>query len=87
MGRKVEIKATQGSRVAFRSLAEHYIVIKLFLDGTFEEVYNGPGTLVWQSFHEKKRPSNGQFQMSLTKLEKLNAIVSVDDKIQLKNNI
>nr|WP_067287226.1 hypothetical protein [Marinobacterium profundum] len=71
-GKKVEIKATQSNSVAFRSEPEHTIVIKIFPDGKFEEIYNGPGSLVWKSFSAKTLPSNGQYQISLNKLKLLN---------------
>ena len=67
-GRKVEIKATQGNSVAFRSKPEYCIVVKLMRDGTFAEIYNGPGSLIWAHFEEGHRPTNGQFQISLSKL-------------------
>jgi hypothetical protein len=44
---KVEIKATQGDRVALRSGPDRLLVFRLLKDGTFEEVYNGPGAPVW----------------------------------------
>ena len=81
-GLQVEIKATQSSVVAFRSQAQHTIVIKLQPDGSFEEVYNGPGALVWAQFKHKKLPSNGQFQISLTMLRKLNQLVASVDRVQ-----
>ena len=71
-GLEVEIKATQSESVAFRSNPSYTIVIKLFPDGTFDEIYNGPGHLVWDQFIGKRLPSNGQYQISLTKLRKLN---------------
>lgn len=80
-GRKVEIKATQGKSVAFRSSPEHTIIIKINKDGTFTEAYNGPGQLIWQQFEGKKTPSNGQFQISLSKVAQLAAHVSVNEKI------
>ncbi len=64
-GRKIEIKATQGDRVALRSGPERLLVFKLFKDGTFEEIYNGPGAPVWALVEGKAKPSNGQFQVSL----------------------
>ncbi|SBT17740.1 hypothetical protein MGA5115_01856 [Marinomonas gallaica] len=67
-GLEVEIKATQSNSVAFRSQPQHTIVIKILRDGTFEEIYNGPGALVWEQFTGKRLPSNGQFQVSLNKL-------------------
>lgn len=80
-GRKIEIKATQASRVAFRHEPDFVIVIKILADGTFQEVYNGQGSLVWDQFKNKKLPSNGQYQISLSKLEELNQIVSENNRI------
>ena len=81
-GTKIEIKATQAKSVAFRSEPEHAIVIKILPDGSFEEIYNGPGSLVWQQFSEKKLPSNGQFQISLAKLKVMNKSVRFEERIR-----
>ena len=80
-GKEVEIKATQSNAVAFRSEPEHTIIIKILPNGIFEEVYNGPGNLVWLQFAGKKTPSNGQFQISLNKLKELNKQVSDSNRI------
>jgi hypothetical protein len=72
-GKKVEIKATQGQRVAFRSEPEHCIVVQLSKSGTFRTIYDGPGHPIWSRFVGKKRPSNGQFQISLSTLARLQA--------------
>jgi len=80
-GREVEIKATQSKSVAFRSEPEHTIIIKILPNGSFEEAYNGPGSLVWHQFAGKKLPSNGQHQISLTKLKQLNRQVSEPSRV------
>ena len=80
-GRRVEIKATQSSSVGFRSQPDHAIVVRILLDGTFEEVYNGPGSWVWEVFTGKKLPSNGQFQISVNKLSQLNTLVPEIDRV------
>lgn len=80
-GLEVEIKATQSNSVAFRSAPQHAIIIKILPDGTFEEIYNGPGALVWEQFKGKKLPSNGQFQVSVTKLSRLNQSVAPADRV------
>lgn len=80
-GLEVEIKATQSNSVAFRSQPKHAIVIKILRDGTFEEIYNGPGALVWAQFQSKRLPSNGQFQVSLNKLRQLNKTVAHGDRV------
>ena len=42
-GRKVEVKATQGERIALSSCPEHLLVFKLNENGSFDECFNGPG--------------------------------------------
>ncbi|WP_371872566.1 hypothetical protein [Gilvimarinus sp. DA14] len=80
-GLEVEIKATQSNTVGFRSQPQHAIIIKIMRDGTFEEIYNGPGALVWELFTGKRLPSNGQFQVSLSKLRQLNQTVIQTDRV------
>ncbi|MFQ1846320.1 DUF6998 domain-containing protein [Aeromonas veronii] len=80
-GLQVEIKATQAKSVAFRSQPEHTIAIKILPNGTFEEIFNGPGNLVWQQFDGKPLPSNGQYQISLNKLKELNTQVDKSQRI------
>lgn len=80
-GMAVEIKATQATRVAFRSCPEHTIIIRILKDGSFEECYNGPGELIWEQFRGKPMPSNGQHQIALSRVKALNASVPPSQKI------
>ncbi len=80
-GIEIEIKATQSKSVAFRSEAQHVIVIKIFTDGTFMEYYNGLGKVIWSQFDGKKLPSNGQYQISLNKLQVLYEQVNDSEKV------
>lgn len=79
--RKIEIKMTQGDRVALRSGPESLLVFRLLTDGAFEEVYNGPGARVWALVEGRPRPSNGQYQVSLTQLRLL--MKTVPQELQL----
>lgn len=67
----VEVKATQGNRVALRSGPERLLVFALARDGSLTEVYNGHGERVWELVAHKPRPSNGQYSVSLAKLRQL----------------
>ncbi len=80
-GVRVEIKATQAKSVAFRSEPDHTIAIKILADGTFEEVFNGPGNIVWKQFEGKPKPTNGQYQISINRLKELNKKVADDERI------
>ena len=81
-GKKVEIKATQSKSAAFRHEPEHAIVIKIEPDGTFEEIYNGPGSIVWNHFSGKKLPTNGQYAISLNQLKRLDETVDSASRIE-----
>jgi hypothetical protein len=70
-GCNVEIKATQGQSVFLRSGPEKLLVFRLLKDGSFEEVYNGPGDQAWDLVKSKPRPSNGQYQIRLSRLREL----------------
>jgi len=80
-GKQVEIKATQSTKVSFRSEPSHAIVIQLQKDGTFEVYFNGPGKLIWQEFKGRNLPSNGQYSITLTRLKKLDESVKDADRI------
>jgi hypothetical protein len=78
---KVEIKATQGKSVSLRSGPEKLLVFRLLRDGSFEEIYNGPGAPVWALVESKPKPSNGQHKVSLTQLRKLMQSVSPEQRL------
>lgn len=78
-GRNVQIKATQASRVALRSEPDYLLVLRLVNDGSFEEIYNGPGNLPWQRCGG--RGSNGQRQISLSSLRRIMRNVSAEDRL------
>ena len=65
----VEIKATQGASVGLRSKPVHLLVLKIKPEGTFEEIFNGPGQLAWDQAGAQQ--ANGQRQISVTKLRAL----------------
>lgn len=82
-GLHVEIKATQGKSVALRSGPEHLLVLRLGREGGFTEIYNGPGNIVWQVFEGKKKPSNGQYPISLNRLAELMAEVPPENRLPM----
>jgi hypothetical protein len=85
-GRRVEIKATFGKKVAFRRhdaecAPHHCLVLKLKKDGDFDEIYNGPMQPILNKLSVRNLPSNGQLQISLTQLSALNAAVSDTERL------
>lgn len=80
--RMVEVKATQGDKVAISSEPQHLLVFKLFPSGCFEVAYNGPGAPVWALFVNRRTPRRAQYQVSLSALKRLMCEVAPDDMLQ-----
>jgi hypothetical protein len=78
-GRRVEIKATQGSSVALRSEPDHLVVLHLAKNGDATEVFNGPGALAWSRCG--KLQANGQRSISLFKLRGLMSLVPERERL------
>ena len=79
-GRLLQIKATQIDRISISSEPEWLIVLEIHKDGTFSEVYNGPGKLAWE--HCGKMQKNGQRPISLARLRNLQTEVPVPDRLK-----
>lgn len=68
-GTKVQIKATQGKSIGIRSCPDHMLVLYIKREGSFEEIYNGPGDIVWNQSGIMQ--NNGQRMISTSKLKTL----------------
>lgn len=89
-GRKVEIKATYGTRgVAIRktshSAADALIVLRLSrsADVDHEIVFNGPLHIAWSAAGAVK--SNGQAPIGLSRLRALNEAVRSEERVALRH--
>ena len=55
-------------------------MLQIHKDGTFSEEYNGPGKRAWA--HCGKMQKNGQRQISLAKLQKLQIEVPASERLK-----
>lgn len=78
-GKMVQIKATQVKGIAISSEPDYLIVIRLLSDGSWDEIYNGPGKPIWEN--AGKMQKNGQRPISLSKLRSLMNSVEIKDMI------
>ena len=82
-GRHVQIKATMQDSLTFPAdhIPDYYIGIKIHADGTFTEVFNGPGSLAGEAVKNRKHPKNNLHSVSTRALLRLNKIVKPKDRI------
>ena len=61
-GRKVQIKSTMKDSLTIPAdhQPDYYLGIRILVDGTIEEVFNGPGSIVREAVRNRKHPKNNQ---------------------------
>ncbi len=82
-GKSVEIKATQGTAVAFRCKPDHLVVLRLGPRGGHKVIYNGPGKEVWDACGPPG--SNGQRRIGIARLKALMTAVPKNSRLQPSN--
>jgi len=53
-GRRVQIKATFKEFLTFKTVPDYYLGFKLFPDGRHEEIFNGPGNVIYERYKHRK---------------------------------
>lgn len=74
--RRVEIKLTQGTAVAFRECPDHAIVLHRSRIGPVSVIYNGPGALLWGLVGGLQK--NGTYTLRLSRLASLGKAVPAE---------
>ena len=80
--RRVQIKATFQDSLTFKTIPDLYLGLKLSIDGTYEEVFNGPGKIIFQRYSHRK--SIGKQQLSFPVLELKNLSRKVPDNQRIR---
>jgi hypothetical protein len=70
-GRSVQIKATFQKHLTFRTTPDLYLGFKLFHDGTYREIYNGPGELIYNKYAHRKGIGASLLSFPISDLEAL----------------
>lgn len=79
--RKVQIKATFKKSLTFNHMPDYYIGIKLYDDGKFEEVYNGPGKYIYDEFKHRKGIGEVLLSFPLKRLGEISERIPEIEKI------
>lgn len=80
-GRQVQIKATFKDSLTFRTCPDYYLGFKLHADGTYEEVFNGPGQLLLNRFSSRKGIGVQLLSFPISELRRLSAQVDPKERI------
>jgi hypothetical protein len=80
-GRKVQIKATFKDSLTFRTVPDYYLGLKLNVDGTYKEIFNGPGSLIYNSYSHRKGIGSTLLSFPNDELEILSNTVPFNERI------
>ena len=80
-GRRVQIKATFKDSLTFKTVPEYYLGFKLFADGRHEEIFNGPGSVVYERYKHRKGIGVQLLSFPLKELKALSRNVLVHERI------
>lgn len=81
-GKKVQIKATFKDSLTFGTTPDYYLGLKLFPDGRYEEVYNGPGRIIYERYKDRKGIGKTLLSFPLSELNRLSKLASPSDRIK-----
>jgi len=72
----VQIKTTFKESLTFKTCPDYYLGFKLYTDGRYVEVFNGPGRLIEQRYSERKGIGKKLLSFPIKELRALSAQVA-----------
>ncbi len=80
-GRRVQIKATFKERLTFKTVPDYYLGFKLHKDGSYDEIYNGPGRIISDRYAHRKDIGVKLLSFSISELRDLSKTVESTERV------
>jgi len=80
-GRRVQIKVTFKDSLTFKTVPDYYLGFKLFSDGRHEEIFNGPGSVIYERYKHRKGIGVQLLSFPLKELKVLSLDVLAHERI------
>jgi len=81
-GKRVQVKATFKKSLTFKTVPDYYLGFKLHRDGEYEEVFNGPGKVIFERYSHRKGIGEELLSFPISELGKLSGNVRRTEKIR-----
>jgi len=85
-GKKVQVKATFKDKLTFKTVPDYYLGFKLFQNGRYEEVYNGPGSIIFERYKHRKGIGDVLLSFPIEELKKLSFEIPNSERIKLRED-
>jgi hypothetical protein len=83
-GRQVQIKATFKDKLTFRKTPDYLLGFKLFEDGCYQEVFNGPGHLIHARYRHRTGIGTSLLSFPARELRSISDGVDPVDRVPLR---
>lgn len=83
-GRKVQVKVSFKDSLTFKTVPDYYLGFKLFDDGRYEEIFNGPGRIIYERYKHRKGIGATLLSFPVTELKRLSEMVPESERIRLR---
>lgn len=80
-GRNVQVKATFKDSLTFKTTPDYYLGFKLYPDGRYEEIFNGPGRLIQEQFAHRSGIGTTCLSFPISALRELSKQVAPHERI------
>ena len=80
-GRNVQIKATFKDSLTFKTVPDYYLGLRLYPDGRHEEVFNGPGKVIYDRYSKRKGVGVVLLSFPISELRRLSKDVPPHERI------
>ena len=84
-GRNVQIKATFKDSLTFKTVPDYYLGLKLYPDGRHEEVFNGPGRIIYDRYARRKGVGVVLLSFPIAELRRLSNDIPANERIPNRN--
>ncbi len=81
-GKKVQIKATFRDSLTFKKVPDYYLGLRIFEDGTYAEIFNGPESIIADEYKHRKGFGESLLSFPIKRLSVLSSNVSINSRIK-----
>jgi len=79
--RRVQVKATFQDQLTFGREPMLYLGLKLYRDGRYDVIFNGPGRVVAEAFSHRRHIGEKLLRLPISRLRELDRVVNEGDRV------
>ena len=86
-GRNVQVKATFKDSLTFKAIPDYYLGFKLYPDGRYEEIFNGPGCIIHKRFAHRIGIGKTLLSFPISVLRELSKQVASNERVPTRRGL